>query len=548
MDAVTPTPQLDSNTPGTARHALLIAALFVFTAHAGLMADWLVDDAGISFAYARNLARGHGLVSQPGVAPVEGFSNPLWTLALAPLFWLRAFAPETVKLLSLALVAATFALMALGRDRDLAAGPSLWLAGLAPLLLGLNTSFVVWTTSGLENPLLVFLLALSAILAMRIDRAARPARLDIAAGAVAGALALTRPDAVVYAVVYPLALAVALRTAGLAAFRRRALRYGGCCGALVAAYELFRYAYFGDWVPNTFHAKVRASLLSFGIDRFVGLVTSATGLLAPVVVALLGWGLTLLFRQRVLGLRRVVLLLHLVLAVAVYWVLPPDWMGEYRFATAFFLFFFWLLGDVLAGLFDGLATARSPVRWLLPAAALLLLVQNAQVHAARSTEFALNPTVPFSRISEFGRAYETLASSVSTARPSLLAPDLGGTLFESRRLRVYDLVGLCDRTVARTLMGRTDAFHDYVFTTARPTFIHTHGAWSGWARFHEDPRFDRDYVALHEVWAAPAQVRDESGAEPWSADYVRRDAVPTSQDLMRLRRDFVALGLDQPLP
>ena len=48
----------------------------VFVLHATVFGTWIADDAGISFAYARNLAAGHGLVSQPGVTPVEGCMVP----------------------------------------------------------------------------------------------------------------------------------------------------------------------------------------------------------------------------------------------------------------------------------------------------------------------------------------------------------------------------------------------------------------------------------------------------------------------------------------
>jgi len=54
-----------------------------FLLHAALLGDYLADDAGISLGYARNLAEGRGAVFQPGDAPVEGFSNPLWTGLLA---------------------------------------------------------------------------------------------------------------------------------------------------------------------------------------------------------------------------------------------------------------------------------------------------------------------------------------------------------------------------------------------------------------------------------------------------------------------------------
>ncbi len=45
--------------------------------------DWLCDDAFISFRFARNLAAGLGLLYNPGLAPVEGYSNLLWVLWLA---------------------------------------------------------------------------------------------------------------------------------------------------------------------------------------------------------------------------------------------------------------------------------------------------------------------------------------------------------------------------------------------------------------------------------------------------------------------------------
>src|SRR5258708_6559238 len=43
----------------------------------------LFDDAMISMRYARNLADGHGLIWNAGQAPVEGYTNFLWTLWMA---------------------------------------------------------------------------------------------------------------------------------------------------------------------------------------------------------------------------------------------------------------------------------------------------------------------------------------------------------------------------------------------------------------------------------------------------------------------------------
>jgi len=52
---------------------------------------WIVDDAGLTFAYARSLSSGDGLVLQPGAAPVEGFSSPAWMALLVVGRWLGLF-------------------------------------------------------------------------------------------------------------------------------------------------------------------------------------------------------------------------------------------------------------------------------------------------------------------------------------------------------------------------------------------------------------------------------------------------------------------------
>ncbi|HWM05717.1 MAG TPA: hypothetical protein VNP92_25535, partial [Actinophytocola sp.] len=55
----------------------------VTTLHALAYGRWIVDDAGITFAYARSITSGAGPVLQPGAEPVEGYSNPAWLLVLA---------------------------------------------------------------------------------------------------------------------------------------------------------------------------------------------------------------------------------------------------------------------------------------------------------------------------------------------------------------------------------------------------------------------------------------------------------------------------------
>ena len=214
--------------------------------------DFVADDAYISFRYARNLARGDGLVYNPGLAPVEGYSNLLWVLVLALGERLGAPSPVLSRVLSLAcgaallLVTARWAAAVCARALPVALG-ALFLAPLPPL--------AAWSTGGLATvPLaLCLLLALERLLA-------DPARArGVQAGLVAALACLLRADGAVL-------VAVALVAAGVTGRRtpwmgRALLACAGLAAAAVAAQIAFRLAYYGDWLPNTARAKLHPGQL-----------------------------------------------------------------------------------------------------------------------------------------------------------------------------------------------------------------------------------------------------------------------------------------------
>src|SRR6202034_1278304 len=77
----------------------------------------------------------------------------------------------------------------------------------------LQPAFVIWSMSGLENPLYVFLI--SCLFAMTLTDVTGLAsgqmvvrRRVVLAGVLAAAIALTRPDGLIYVVAYPVALLV----------------------------------------------------------------------------------------------------------------------------------------------------------------------------------------------------------------------------------------------------------------------------------------------------------------------------------------------------
>jgi hypothetical protein len=173
----------------------------------------------------------------------------------------------------------------------------------------------------------------------------------------------------------------------------------------------------------------------------------------------------------------------------------------------------------------------------------------ALLHGPRSRDFAANPLVPFARVAAFsGTGYNRLAALVGR-KASLLTPDMGGTVYYST-MRVYDLAGLCDRMIARSLRTDRATFLRYVSDEARPTFIHVLASWADWADLAADPRLARDYAVMSERHDGPAEWRQRTPARiPWSADYVRRESIADDPaTLTRLRSAFREQGMPHLSP
>jgi len=580
--------------------------VIVYLAHAAVFRRWLIDDAGISFAYSRNLAQGFGLVAQPGVPRVEAYSNFLWVILLAPFFLFHIFEPYlTLKVLGAILVIAAFALIyrtfrpyfeghatkgpvknnfphtagrapraapggvgaasaegtyaftdpeTLGGSRSF--GP--WASRLAlPLVLtlvALNTSFVVWTTSGLENALNVLLASL--LLAGLVRVIVRgDARWGLAAGlgVLVAALGMTRPDGIVFFAAYPAALLAAVLGRQPRRPSRHDLRnllvYAGSFAALYGGFLLFRLTYFGELLPNTYQAKGGPSLhavfalltlqpdvIAKALDLMAGVASrSLTGL---ALLALVTATLYLAFARRLRGYHLAALIV-LLGAAASYLLLPADGMGEYRFGTTFVLAVYLYSGLVTWELLAGLRLTPHARDLVAAGLIVLLLAGSATMFARRSRHFAAYPPIPFSDIeAEYGRRYDAYAAAlgIPAAQASVLLPDLGGTLYNTG-VRIYDLGMLGDKTIARTLRRDRPAFYNYVFEQARPTFIHVHDTWTYWARLEDDPRFRRDYTPVYEY--PDPWVKLRHGLTLDSGDYVRRDALSGANDpaFARLRAE-----------
>lgn len=505
---------------------LVVAAALVFLALASLSAGWIVDDAGISFAYSRTLAAGHGLRAQPGAPAVEGFSNPLWVMLFALLYGVGAVAlPLTPKLVGLALVlvaarAAWIAARSLGEDPEAGA----WIAAGALWFSAGNIAVVHWALSGLENPLTLALAlgGLAATLGLLAEPGSRGRA--TATGLLAGAALWNRPDGAA------LALAPLATGAVLALARRRAPPWLGRVAGLVAGATLLlwatRWACFGALLPNTYLVKggprwqVLAGLVlgeAAAWDHARGLLIRVFGsAVSGPVLAVTGLAALALAWRRRLGAGHLALAMYLGATTATYLLLPPDWMDETRFATAAYPLAYLAVLAVWSRAL-GADPARRP-RGLAAIVACLSLVAlpDAYFRVLRA-EGRANISLDFVDRA-FARRFNALADELGIQEGVLATQDLGGALLGSR-LRVVDLAGLCDRRVAETLGKDPAALREYLFGEVRPDFLVLHGPWAEAIRAEQDPRLAADYVA---IFAASGPMAEEAGGHAQGV-YVRRD-------------------------
>lgn len=227
------------------KRVVLIIALIVL---AGLILynAWLCDDAYITMRTVDNFVNGYGLTWNISER-VQPFTHPLWMFFLTLLYLLTGETFLTIIIASVLLSVTAGLIIFFKLSR------TLWLSLFGFLILIFSKAFIEYTTSGLENPLSYFLLAVFFWIYFddRDDRA-RLLRLSV----VAGLIALTRMDLLL--IVLP----------PLIVFVRQKRPDRWIVHLLVGflpflLWELFSLYYYGFLFPNSAYAKINV-----GIDRF----------------------------------------------------------------------------------------------------------------------------------------------------------------------------------------------------------------------------------------------------------------------------------------
>ena len=232
---------------------------------------FLVDDAFIAFRYAENWANGFGPVYHAGEL-VEGYSDLVWVFLLSIASRLGAPLDLSAQLIS-ALCALITAALTVDVLRSLPLSKSARLAG--ALTVGLSANLAAWATGGLETAL--FTLAL-----FGLWRELMRAESSIWKAALFGALLVSaRTEGALWLI--GVGLAVSVIDLKRAPARLRLLIPGLLVFALIL---IWRYSTYGQWLPNTVHAK--AGLDSETLTRGLRYVASwLTISLVPLAATLL---------------------------------------------------------------------------------------------------------------------------------------------------------------------------------------------------------------------------------------------------------------------
>ena len=230
-------------------HAAAIAAgVAVFLGYQWVFRDWVIEDAAISFAYARNWVEGNGLVAVAGGERIEGYSNPLWVALLALFQGLGLDGFDAGKAMACLFGSACVPFAWLLAREALPEGrkDSAWIA---PILVGWSAHHAIWSASALENSLFnALVLGGSWQLLRDVRRGGWPWSAAWFLG-----LGLTRPEGTAYAGLA--GLFYLIFTWRDRRSLRPALLWAAAYWVPFGLFEAWRIWYFALPLPNTYYAK-----------------------------------------------------------------------------------------------------------------------------------------------------------------------------------------------------------------------------------------------------------------------------------------------------
>lgn len=307
---------------------LYVVAAFAFYRMRADAGYWTIDDAGITYAASLQLVDHGSLATSLGGPPIEGYSNPLLFFIVALLHVFGLFDPITTHVFLEAIVFAAMVVLVWSMLRTHGE-----IAAVAGALVFVFVQLVtpatwVWYGSGLEN---VWVSAGLVAMLWLCLRTARGVPLSHRWGTLLFAVAITRPEAPVYVAACYLALATVARPDGdHRAHLRRVIRAAVVTAALFVVFLAWRRIAYGEWLPNTYYAKMHERHVGENVRDYV-----VRGILPYTRAGMFACATLVLLVLPKLERAAMTLVIFLAASLALPVAAGADWMGEHRFATPF---------------------------------------------------------------------------------------------------------------------------------------------------------------------------------------------------------------------
>lgn len=413
---------------------------------------WTLDDAFISFRYARNLINGNGLVFNVGQR-VEGYTNFLWIILLSGLWKSGLDIVATSRVLGMVFAAGTIVLTyelsaALHRrEHD-------FLDLLAPSILVFYPGFAFWTVSGMETLMFTFLITLATYCYLRdADNILVPIILALGT--------MTRPEGTIF-----FGVLLVDRWFSKRGMKRRDFLWVASFLIIYLPYYLWRWNYYGWPLPNTFYAKVGYTPWQVlrGLRYFGEFLWQGGGILFVVLACISGAS----WRERNLRGIYVSLLLYTLYVILV--------GGDFYFGHRFLIPILPTLFALGVGGIRLIVTKHRIRPFLRPLPLVAVLLH--MVLLVSGTRPYMKENVHFNnKLTTYGTVAAQLISSVS-APDDIIAAEAIGAIGFYMDAEIIDLYGLTDERIGHRhieTMGARAAGHEkydtqYVLSKS-PDFI-----------------------------------------------------------------------------
>ncbi len=261
--------------------SIYLTLLLPFTAlllHAFYYYPYFVDDSFITLRYAQRFIEGKGLTWNDGEY-VEGYSNFLWLMANAALGYIGFDMVMASRVLGI--ISSFFTMAAIVRFQQRIAPEAHYLAVVANMMLACSGSVAIWSIAGLEATSVMALLAWAYVFSLDLLK-----KLDMhttcKTGLLLGLVCLSRPEGAIFTILIAGCLLICSKHP-IKELQKNLFVLCLIPFIFFAALLAFRLSYYGEFLPNTFYAKVVLD----GPERFLDGLTYIGGALIIYLPVLL---------------------------------------------------------------------------------------------------------------------------------------------------------------------------------------------------------------------------------------------------------------------